>query len=272
MQLTVLGCRAGMPADGQASSGYLVSATGNQFLLDCGPGVATAISTRPKPFTLDGVIITHLHIDHCYDLLPLGKALLAPLLRYPGAGPAHDTGAARLPLVPLYVPSGARPMLDAWGALMTTPTLPLLDRVFDGAFDVREYEPGDSFTIGGTVVELVGLRHAKPNCGIRVTSAGASLAYTGDTGVTDALVRLAAGADLLLSEASLERTDRSEHGHLCAADAARAAAAAGAGELVLTHFPPSDEAWLNARLAEAAALFPGRVRAAYPGASFAVGR
>jgi ribonuclease BN (tRNA processing enzyme) len=40
MDLLVLGCQAGMPASGQASSGYLVTAGGCRILLDCGPGVA----------------------------------------------------------------------------------------------------------------------------------------------------------------------------------------------------------------------------------------
>jgi ribonuclease BN (tRNA processing enzyme) len=52
-------------------------------------------------------------------------------------------------------------------------------------------------------------------------------------------------------------------------DAARAAAAGGAGALVLTHLPSSDEVWLKARAAEAAELFSGPVHLARPGARFA---
>ena len=46
MELMVLGCHAGMPTDGLASSGYLVSTEACRILLDCGPGVATALSAR----------------------------------------------------------------------------------------------------------------------------------------------------------------------------------------------------------------------------------
>jgi ribonuclease BN (tRNA processing enzyme) len=90
MQLTVLGCRAGMPADGQPSSGYLVEA-GSTVLLDCGPGITTALSAVADPEDLDAVLISHLHSDHCYDLLPLGKALLQARARRVGgdADPAH---------------------------------------------------------------------------------------------------------------------------------------------------------------------------------------
>lgn len=271
MQLTVLGCRAGMPADGQPSSGYLVDVGTTRILLDCGPGVATALSALAAPGSLDAVVISHLHLDHCHDLLPVGKALLSPLAHYPGTADAASQPPVQLPLLPLYVPAGATPTLRTWASLITVDTIPLLDQVFDGAFDVREYEPGETVRVGDASLTFHGLRHSKPNCGVRVNGPGGSVAYTGDTGVCDEISRLAAGVDLLLAEASLEHTDHGTHGHLCATDAAAAAAAAGAGELVLTHLPSADETFLKARVAEAARLFPRRVSAAFPGARFAIG-
>lgn len=44
MRLTVLGCQAGVPRHGRASSGHLVADGPSAVLLDCGPGVATALS------------------------------------------------------------------------------------------------------------------------------------------------------------------------------------------------------------------------------------
>lgn len=266
MQLTVLGCRAGMPAQGQPSSGYLVDTGTSRILLDCGPGIATAVTAALEPSALDAIIISHLHIDHCYDVLPLGKSLLAPfaLSRYPGLETWFDT-PDRLPAIPLYVPAGSRPVLAALGSVLTTDSLPLLDQVFDGAFDIREYRPEDKVVIGDATCEFIALPHAKPNCGVRICAPDGSVAYTGDTGVSDALERLAAGVDLFVAEASLERTDQGSHGHLCAADAARAASAGGARELLLTHLPTSDEVWLKDRAAEAAQLFSGTVRVAHPG-------
>jgi len=276
MQLTVLGCVSGMPRDGQPSSGYLVDSAAARILLDCGPGVATALSAVAEPSALDAVIISHLHADHCHDLLPLGKSLLSAIAHYPAntglanTGPAN-TGPAAMPLLPLYVPAGATPLLLTWQTLLTVDSIPLLDRVFDGAFEIREYEPGDTFTVGDATVELVGLRHAKPNCGVRVTGPDGTLAYTGDTGVTDELTRLAAGVDLLLAEASLDETDHGPHGHLSAADAARAARAGGAAELVLTHMPSTEDTHAKTKVADAARHFPGRVSAARPGARYSIG-
>ncbi|MFR9800874.1 MBL fold metallo-hydrolase [Pseudonocardia sp. RS010] len=270
MRLTVLGCRSGMPAEGQASSGYLVETEERtRLLLDCGPGVATVLTAEDP--VLDGVVISHLHSDHCYDLLPLGKALLYRRLQEAIGERAGDpVSAARHldlggPRLPLYVPQGGRAVLDRLASLFPVTTMPLLDRVFDLAFDVVEYASGDEIEIADARVSLHPLRHVAANCGVRVDTARSSLAYTGDTGVTSALAPLAAGVDLLLAEATLAVTDTGPHGHLSGADAGAAAAEGGVGELVLTHFVSSDPAWLQARRDDAAAAYPGPIRTAEPG-------
>jgi ribonuclease BN (tRNA processing enzyme) len=268
MLVKVLGCRAGMPADGQASSGYLVTTASTSLLLDCGPGVATALSGIDRP-RLNGVVISHLHLDHCYDLLPVGKGLLAAGTPYPGdANPPAATTLA--PPVPLYVPAGGRSVLGRLAALFPVTTMPVLNRVFDLAFDVREYQPHDVFQLGDCRITMHQLRHAAPNCGTRVDTAGGSLAYTGDTGMTDTLLELADHVDLLLCEATLASADKGPHGHLSAEQAGQVAAAAQAGQLVLTHFRSADRAWLEARRADAERIFDGPVHLATPNREFEV--
>ncbi|MEV0829424.1 MBL fold metallo-hydrolase [Nonomuraea rubra] len=170
----------------------------------------------------------------CYDLLPLGRRVLSDQPAYPFA--EHDVGALR-PAIPLCVPAGGRDLLRGLASLCPLPAAPILDRVLDLALDVREYRPGQEFELGDCHVTMHGLRHALPNCGARVRGPAATLAYTGDTGVSGALHTLAADAGLLLAEATLDRTDGTSHGHLSAADAARAAQAAGAAQVMLTHLP-----------------------------------
>ncbi|MDQ0382997.1 MBL fold metallo-hydrolase [Amycolatopsis thermophila] len=164
-------------------------------------------------------MITHLHIDHCYDLLPLGKSLLKPMLRFPGA---PEFGGECRP-VPLVVRAGAKELFARWSQLFPIASMPVLNRAFEMAYDVREYEPGALFGFGDCAVELHELVHSAPNCGIHVTDAERTLAYTGDTGMTDALVKLAADADVVLCEATLRATDTTGHGYLSAAAAGRAA-------------------------------------------------
>ncbi|MES9539565.1 MBL fold metallo-hydrolase [Actinomadura sp. NPDC000600] len=273
MNLTILGCRSGMPADGQAGSGYLVSlgpdAAPTRLLLDCGPGVATALSRVGTPEMLDAVVITHVHLDHCYDLLPVGKTLLSANLRYPTAG-SPPQADVRISRIPLYVPVGSAERFERLAEIFPVVTMPALDRAFELAFDVREYAPGARFAVGGAEIRLELLKHAVPNCGVRVETPEGILVYTGDTGRTAALDDLAAGTDLLLAECTLDEPDSGPHGHLCAEDAAEVAMSAGAGQLVLTHFVSADTSWLEKSRRRAAARFGGPVHIATPFAKFPV--
>jgi len=251
----VLGCHAGMPASGQASSGYLVATSRCRVLLDCGPGVAAALSAHGGAGGLDAIVVTHLHPDHCYDLLPIGITLRR---------------ATRSVPLPLYVPRGGRVLLHGLGRLFPLGQDPRQDIPFHHSFTVREYLPGQVIHIGDCTLSMHGLRHVVANCGIRVQSGPDTMAYTGDTGLTEALLELARDADLLLAEATLAGTDTSDWGHLCATDAARVAAAAGVGQLVLTHFGSADPQWALARKIDAARVFTGPVHLALPGAHYPV--
>ena len=255
MDLLVLGCQAGMPAGGQASSGYLVTAGGCRILLDCGPGVAAMLSAHGGAGALDAIMVTHLHPDHCYDLLPIGISLRR---------------AARQAPLPVYLPSGGRALLHGLGGLFPLGRDPRQDIAFP--FAVREYRPGQVIRIGDCTISLHGLRHVVANCGIRIQDGPVSIAYTGDTGPDGALLELARDADLLLAEATLAVADAGDWGHLCATDAAQAAASAGAAQLVLTHLGSADRQWGQARKAEAARVFAGPVHLASPGARYPAGR
>jgi len=96
---------------------------------------------------------------------------------------------------------------------------------------------------------------------MRITDpSGATLVFSGDTGVCEPLTELAQGADVFLCEASwTDAPDRPPHVHLSGTEAGRVAKQAGVGELLLTHIPP----WTSREevLAEAKAEFDGPVRA-----------
>ena len=82
------------------------------------------------------------------------------------------------------------------------------------------------------------VNHIGGAVGWRVEAGGITVVFSGDTRYSENLVEAAQGADLLIHEAlstedDKEGTDR--RGHSTAAEAARAAALAGVGQLVLTH-------------------------------------
>jgi ribonuclease BN (tRNA processing enzyme) len=103
--------------------------------------------------------------------------------------------------------------------------------------------------------------------GFRLEYQGRTLVYSGDTGPCEALGDLAAGADLLLCEASFT------HGkedipdlHLNGWEAGQAATRAGAARLVLTHIPPWTNAGVNLR--DARSAYDGPVELAKAGAVY----
>ncbi len=101
------------------------------------------------------------------------------------------------------------------------------------------------------------VRHTIPTVGLRIESNAGSqvLAYSCDTEPAPTVVGLAAGADVLIHEASGAGV-----GHSSAAQAAHIAKEAEVGRLILIHYPTdSSQADL---VAEARRSFPGEVELA----------
>lgn len=216
MWLTILGGSGGIPADGVPCSGYLVEYDGFRLLVDPGYGSAAALLRHCPANELDAVYVSHGHPDHCADL--------NPLLRMRALG---DMSAAPLPI---YCPTGA---VDRVLALEPKPFLA-------EAYDLREFGPDESFTIGSIEADTRALQHTVPNAGVRLTAGGRDLTYTGDCGPSGELAELAADTRLLLAEATyLDGVDESHAGRLNdAAGAGRIAARARVGRLMLTHLWP----------------------------------
>ena len=96
------------------------------------------------------------------------------------------------------------------------------------------------------------------------------MVYSGDTGPCAELTALAAGADLLLCEASFrDGVDNPPDLHMTGSECGTAATDAGVGRLVLTHIPP----WHDPQrvLAEARPHFSGPVSLAVAGGVHPVG-
>jgi len=219
LQLTVLGkSPAWQDADG-ACSGYLLRA-GENALLDCGNGVISKLQKQLLPAQLDNVIISHLHADHFFDLVPL--AYLFQFLPQPYGHPDRPPR--------LYLPDGGSEALTNISKIWNAPTM------FTDNFEIIEYQPGDSWQLGDTVVETVEVPHYVTTSAFAFTSAsGARLVYGADCGPNPQLIELANDADLLIAEATMPVGEEIE-GHLTAVQAGEHAAAASAKRLMLTHF------------------------------------
>jgi ribonuclease BN (tRNA processing enzyme) len=233
MRLTVVGCAGSVPGPSSAASCYLVEHGGFRLLLDLGSGAFGPLQGLVDPGTVDAVFLSHLHADHCLDVAPF-----VVWHRY--------SGRARDARVPLYAPVAAERRL----ALAYAEDGETLTDVFDFV----PVGPG-TLTIGPFDVALVRTAHPVECYAIRLSAAGRSLVYTGDTGPCDRVVELARGADVLLAEAAHPDEPGLPDGlHLTGRQAGDHAAAAGVGRLLVTHVP----AWVDAaaQLAAAREAFP----------------
>jgi ribonuclease BN (tRNA processing enzyme) len=262
MRLTVVGCSGSLPGPGSAASCYLLEADGPagpeesgetrtwRIVLDLGSGALGPLQQYVDPMTVDGVLLSHLHADHCLDLCGLYVMLkhspLAPVdrRRVPVWGPRRS--AARL----------ARGYDLPPGPGMTR------------QLDVAEWSDSDPVTIGPFTVTPLRVDHPVEAYGLRVEAGGRVLAYTGDTDTCEALEPLCRNATLMLADAAfVEGRDHAKGIHLSGRRAGQAAVdAGGVQRLVLTHLPPWNDRAIA--LAEARQVWDGPLDVAEPGATY----
>jgi ribonuclease BN (tRNA processing enzyme) len=258
VRVTVLGKSPGwQDADG-ACSGYLVEEGDTCILVDCGSGVFSKLRGVRDYVDLDAVVITHMHPDHYFDLVPYACALTYGPRGHGGRRPAD--GGSRLPRL-LVPPDGA--------ALLHTMTVAGgQPHLLDGAFEIAEYEVADDAVIGGLQLRFQPVPHYIPTNAIELRGAGGGrVTFGADHGPTEALDDFAAQTDLLFLEATLPVVaDHEPRGHLTAAEAGEHAARCRARRLVLTHI--SDELDGDRALADARRSFDGPLELAREGAVY----
>ena len=248
MRLTVLGCAGTYPGPESPCSGYLVEHDGFRLVLDLGTGVLGSLQRHVGLLDVDAVYISHLHADHCLDLVAWSYAR-----RY------HPDGAA--PRLPVYGPEG---LADRVVAAFEAPPADRLREVYD----FREVAVGTS-RIGPFTVTAERMAHPVECHGLRVEAAGRSLVYSADTAATPRLVGLARGADAFLCEASWpDAPDRPGGLHLSGREAGEHAAQAGVGRLLLTHLMPWADG--DAVLAEARTAYDGPAEVVRCGAAYEI--
>jgi ribonuclease BN (tRNA processing enzyme) len=214
------------------------------MVIDFGNGSLGALQKYTDLLDVDAVCLSHLHADHCVDLYSYS-------------------------LVRTFSPAGPQPAIPVYGPARTAERMSYIhgldgdDLGLTNRFTFETLAPG-TMNIGPFAVQFAHVNHPVETFAFRFTCDGRSLVYTGDTGETEAVPELAAGADVFLSEAAfLERPGLPQNLHLTARQAGTYARRADVGKLVLTHLTP----WINpddAR-AEAAAVFDGELGIAAAG-------
>ncbi|WP_062461260.1 MBL fold metallo-hydrolase [Demequina soli] len=227
MRLTVVGSAGSLPGPESPASCYLLEADDARgrtwrIVLDLGSGAIGPLQRHCDPATVDAVVVSHGHPDHCADL-----ASLSVLRRY---GPHADSG---LDPMPLYGPTG----LDA----RIVQVAGAEDRKDVETFDFRAVGGGDAATVGPFTLDFATAWHPVPANAVRVTGPSASggeatLVFTGDTDRCDEVLELARDCDVLLAEAGWAYSRVNPEGiHMNGTQAGTLARDANVGELVVTH-------------------------------------
>lgn len=215
----LLGTGAALSDAGRTTTMLAVQGATSTVLIDCGGDAAHRLLASGIDLTkLTALIVSHEHADHV-----CGFPLLMERLWLAGIGAAFDVHG----IAPAI--EQARRLHDAFD-VSQWPNYPGLR--------YHEFEHVEGALVLETedfVVTAAPGRHTVPVAGFRFQdkATGRSFAYSGDTERSDAIVGLAAGAELLVHEAS-----GAFPGHSSGADAASVATAAGVGRLVLVHLPP----------------------------------
>jgi ribonuclease BN (tRNA processing enzyme) len=242
MELTVVGCTGSMPGPESPASCYLVQHDGYSLLLDLGNGSLGALMQYIDIRAIDAIVLSHLHADHCIDVASLYVAR-----KYGGLG---DGG--RLPVL------GPHDTADRMARVYDLPPVPGMTEEFAFADLPPETE------LGPFRIRSARMAHPVEAYAVRVDCGEASLVYTGDTGPNDCLAPLAAGAGVLLAEASfVDGVVNPADLHLTGRQAGEAARDAAVGQLVVTHVPPWNDG--HRAVAEAADVYEGPIVLAHSG-------
>ena len=221
MQGYILGSGTCVPSLTRHPCAALIHTDECTVLLDAGPGtMGQLLKLGVTIDEIDMICLSHFHLDHCAEIAPFLFAT-----KYPGFDRTR----------PLTLTGG--PGLTDW--------FERLSRAFNRSiempaeqFSLVEVSEDGQMDFRGLNISHIPMAHKPESMGYRFTDkTGFSLVYSGDTDVTENLVRLAAGADILICESAMPDGMKMP-GHLTPALAGEMAQKAGVGKLVLTHFYP----------------------------------
>jgi len=285
-ELLVLGTASQSPTRERSHNGYLLRWDGTGFLFDPGEGAQRQLTFAGNSgHDVHRLCLTHFHGDHCLGVPGIVQRLSQEGVphpvsaHYPASGseyfarlrnasvfletadlrerPVHDSGVVATGGFGTLEARRLDHPVESFGYRLREPDgrrmLPeLLERSGVRGPDVGRLQRAGEIEVGGRRVALEEVSEHRP---------GQRFAFVMDTRLCSGVRELAAGADLLVIEATFLQRDAdlaAEYGHLTAAQAARVAAECGVRALVLTHFSRRYPAPAEFR-AEAAVEFGGEL-------------
>ena len=214
-QLALLGTNGWYDTQLGSTICLLIKTDRFSVILDAGLGISK-LDEHPVADKPAYLFLSHYHLDHIYGLHVLAKFAFKQGLTIFGQ-PGIEEDLRRI----------------------LTPPFTIAPEQLPYQVSFREV-PRDApqFPFG---CQTAALRHAAPTIGARLELNGLRIAFVPDTGYCENAVKLARGADLLLTEcAHAPGEENGDWPHLNPETAARIAVEAGAKRLLLVHFAPTN--------------------------------
>jgi ribonuclease BN (tRNA processing enzyme) len=214
MNVTFLGTGSAMPTADRVQTGLLLEGGDEPLLLDCGSGVLHRLAGTDVGYEgVSTVLLTHHHLDHVADLVPLLKA----------------RWLADEPDLTVVGPAGTEALVTG---LLDTHSY-LADRV-----DLTVREVGSrSFSVAGYDVAAYETRHSMDCLAYRF---GDAFGYSGDTEAFEGLADFFDGVDALAHDCSFpDGVETSNHPTPTALG--ETLSGCDLGRLYLTHLYPHAE-------------------------------
>lgn len=236
MRLTVVGCGDAFGSGGRSNTCYRLESGGITATLDFGASAPVGLHKLGlSAADIDLIFLSHLHGDHFGGL---------PFLLLDGQ--FVDRRAKPLLIVG---PPGTRARLDAAMEVM-------FPRMGENAWrfdwEVVEVEPGSTSKHGPFTLTTAQVVHPSgaPSTALRLTDGARTVAFSGDTEWTEALLPIAAGADLFICESYM--FEGSPVGHMAYRTIAERREDLAAKRILLTHM--SDGMWARRDEVDAASF------------------
>ncbi len=294
MSLSVrfLGTSAARPTVERGVSSLAIIREGETLLFDCGEGTQRQMMRYGISFALSDIFFTHFHGDHLIGIVGLFRTLAlqgreTPFRRWGPRGAARVLRAAAhfgvdrigFPVEITELEPGTSVARDGY-AISAVPVdhrgATALAYVLTEEERRGRFNPEVARSLGipegplwgrlhhGQAVTLDDGREVSPSALVGPTRPGRRVALSGDTRPNEQLGEAAAGADLLIHEATFgdEEAERAaDTGHSTAREAGELAARAGVKRLVLTHFSARYSRDTAALVREARERFPDAIAA-----------
>ena len=251
MQVTFLGTGSAMPTGERYQTGLLVEDPGGDadpLLVDCGSGAVHGLAATDVGYEGIGtVLLTHHHLDHVSDLLPLLKARWL-------------AGETELEIVGR---EGTRALVE---------DLLSVHDYMAGRFELsfREVEPG-SFAVAGYDVEAVETVHSMYCLAYRFETDDAVFTFSGDSEATEAVADLADGSALAAHDCSFPDGIDVDN-HPTPTQLGEVLAGRDIGRVYLTHLYPHTDGEYESMVESVRERFDGDVRMARDGLTVDVSR